>query len=776
MIFTTKINLNSSKIEQCSNEVLNLSGCTQVYGQFSILNPTGFTSPFNAGTGKVWTSDAVGNGSWQASSGGTGSTGTITGGTNGLSTSGASIVLGGTLNASLTCLPTSVEFAGAGTKFLIGTGTCDPLANFLGGKLYIGRSCTECDSYAFIGSKTHASGGVVGSFIQTTSGAGICSWFCNGVVNRTTLLDVNGLIYGADYSACYTDRSLVDRAYVLSQVSSGATNGIGWSNLSNGSTVAGCGTIASGGTICQNTIYGVCAGRCITTGFNNVAIGLCALNLLTTGSYNIAIGERVMSSATGGTNNIAIGQNALNSNMCNGAENVAIGYCALYRNKTGVYNVALSTGALCCNTTGNGNIAIGYNSLLNNLTGINNIAFGYTALSRNTLGSYNIAIGCGAGFCNLSGDTNIAIGTYALFIASGGTNNIGIGNCVLCCGTSSSTNNVAIGNQALLNNRTGCQNIAFGNIPLYSNVIGSDNIAMGYRALYTNTGGTNNIAMGSQSLTNSICGHYNIALGCFSLKNNTIGWNNIAIGTAAICGNVNGNCNIGIGCESMSNRVNSGNTNTAIGIRALYNINGGCNNIAIGCNAGSSNRYGCNNVFIGDSAGYAETGSSKLYVANCGSCSLIYGEFDNKYLCLTSAFYVIATGSTCSNKLRLVEGNQGAGKILTSDANGYATWQDGSIASINTISGITYTIQVSDSGKFIEFTNTGDTTIICPTGLTIGFGVVLVNIGGGNKTITASTGATIYTLDSNVIIAGAYNAATMYYRAVGKWVGFGNLS
>ncbi len=41
--------------------------------------------------------------------------------------------------------------------------------------------------------------------------------------------------------------------------SGGTGSGIGWSNESNGSTVAGCGTIASGTSTC-NTFYGVCAG------------------------------------------------------------------------------------------------------------------------------------------------------------------------------------------------------------------------------------------------------------------------------------------------------------------------------------------------------------------------------------------------------------------------------------------------------------------------------------------------------------------------------------
>jgi len=103
MTFNTKINLNSNKIEQCSDEVLNLSGCTQIYtgGQFIFNSGATLSISANAGTGKVWTSDASGIGTWQISSGsgGTG-TGTITGGANGLSTSGANIILGGALTGN----------------------------------------------------------------------------------------------------------------------------------------------------------------------------------------------------------------------------------------------------------------------------------------------------------------------------------------------------------------------------------------------------------------------------------------------------------------------------------------------------------------------------------------------------------------------------------------------------------------------------------------------------------------------------------------------------
>jgi hypothetical protein len=53
--------------------------------------------------------------------------------------------------------------------------------------------------------------------------------------------------------------------------------------------------------------------------------------------------------------------------------------------------------------------------------------------------------------------------------------------------------------------------------------------------------------------------------------------------------------------------------------------------------------------------------------------------------------------------------------------------------------------------EVIEFTNTGATTITLPTGLTTGFQAVLTNVGGGNKTLSAGSGATLYTLNNKTV-------------------------
>lgn len=44
---------------------MNLSGITQIFGELRFKSGSVFSTPINAGVGKVWTSDGVGTGSWK---------------------------------------------------------------------------------------------------------------------------------------------------------------------------------------------------------------------------------------------------------------------------------------------------------------------------------------------------------------------------------------------------------------------------------------------------------------------------------------------------------------------------------------------------------------------------------------------------------------------------------------------------------------------------------------------------------------------------------------
>ena len=74
----TKPNFTSNKFEQCSGDTMNLSGCTQIFGIFDIESGATLSICDNIGVGKVLTSDASGNATWQEA-GGSGITSSING-------------------------------------------------------------------------------------------------------------------------------------------------------------------------------------------------------------------------------------------------------------------------------------------------------------------------------------------------------------------------------------------------------------------------------------------------------------------------------------------------------------------------------------------------------------------------------------------------------------------------------------------------------------------------------------------------------------------------
>jgi len=65
MAVDTKPNFSSNKFEQCSGDIMNLSGCTQIYGKFDIETGATLTICNDAGVGKILTSNSTGIATWQ---------------------------------------------------------------------------------------------------------------------------------------------------------------------------------------------------------------------------------------------------------------------------------------------------------------------------------------------------------------------------------------------------------------------------------------------------------------------------------------------------------------------------------------------------------------------------------------------------------------------------------------------------------------------------------------------------------------------------------------
>ncbi len=467
-----------------------------------------------------------------------------------------------------------------------------------------------------------------------------------------------------------------------------------------------------------------------STGNDNFAMGNNALSQNTTGVYNLALGNGALSSNTTGGSNFGLGVNALRANTT-GRNNVGIGVEAMFKNTTGENNIGFGNGTLHENTTGNDNISLGTNSLRNNTIGNNNLAFGTNALYANTTGADNIAMGPGALLNNTVGTNNIGLGTNSLRTNTTGKDNVALGSTALFANTTG-VNNIAIGTNGLRNNTTGNNNIGFGTNTLRLNTTGDRNIAIGDGTLSGNTIGSYNVGLGISTLNSNTVGVANIGLGVNTLSKNINGSSNIGIGNSALFENVSGNYNIAIGYHPLAKATTAGH-NIALGYGALeenlsgsYNIAAGTyalaknttgqHNNAQGLNALVNNVTGNNNTAIGNGAGEWVKGHNNVHLGSSTFPTSDTSELDNVVVIgnginaseLTASsgqdntiilgykkghnrspnigvgtykpdakLHIEANGPTA---IKIVDTNQGAGKVLTSDANGVGTWKVPAIA------------------------------------------------------------------------------------------------
>jgi hypothetical protein len=425
----------------------------------------------------------------------------------------------------------------------------------------------------------------------------------------------------------------------------------------------------------RNTAFGALSSFSNTGGSNNVGVGYNSLSL-NTASENTAVGSNAMQLNSGGGLNSAFGFNALNANT-SGTNNVAVGHSAMQLAASGNFNAALGYSALNSNNSGNNNVALGasalfsnnasdntaagVNSLRNNTSGTGNAAFGYEALRSNN-GNFNVAFGHSASFTNNTGTRNTALGALSLFSNSGGSNNVAIGYNALSINQSSE--NTAVGANALQNNNGGNFNAAVGYNSLNINSSGSNNTAMGHGALQTNNGNMNS------------------ALGFNALTLNNAGINNTAMGSNALTSNSAGTDNSSVGANSLL--LNSSNYNSAFGSNALRQNQAGQGNTAIGFFSMQANVSGSFNTNLG----YLSTlSSSNLTNATAiganamvsASNSLVLGSINGVNSSFSDTNVGIGTTTPFEKlhvvgNIRMVDGNQAAGKVLTSDANGTATW------------------------------------------------------------------------------------------------------
>ncbi len=184
-----------------------------------------------------------------------------------------------------------------------------------------------------------------------------------------------------------------------------------------------------------------------------------------------------------------------------------------------------------------------------------------------------------------------------------------------------------------------------------------------------------NVAVGDSALSSNTSGNSNTANGWSALKTNTKGSSNTANGWSALKKNTTGSNNTAIGYEALNNNTN-GKFNTANGKDALHNNSTGLGNTANGHYALYSNTTGQDNTAIGN---YADVTSNDLTNATAIGANALVSQ-DSSLILGNAADVGIGT-STPDAKLHVVgdvkitDGTQGVGKVLTSDASGFASWQ-----------------------------------------------------------------------------------------------------
>ena len=285
----------------------------------------------------------------------------------------------------------------------------------------------------------------------------------------------------------------------------------------------------------------------------------------------------------------------------------------------GNYNTMIGTGA-GSNNTGSYATLVGYRAGTNNTANANTFV-GYQAGHLTTSGQFNTFMGTDADSENTIGHDNVFIGS-----AAGAANTEGY-------------NNTFIGMMAGSSNTSGYRNTFLGYYAGQSNTSGLGNTFLGRESGWTNTTGEGNVFIGDQTGYSNTIGILNTFVGNYSGYDNSEGTANVFLGLLAGRSNTTGN-----------------------------------NNTFLGVHAGHDNTIGSGNVFLGNQAGYSETGSDKLYIANSSSNPpLIYGDFDTGE---------VGIGTTSPDEklhvngnVKIVDGNQGEGRVLTSDPNGVASWQ-----------------------------------------------------------------------------------------------------
>jgi hypothetical protein len=610
----------------------------------------------------------------------------------------------------------------------------------------------------------------------------------NGMVgngsNTTTIGNsstTNAIIYGStslsNLPSNAASESNGGNFNLTAQNGNGTNKNGGNINLTPG-TKTGTGTagkvIVNGGDMTVNGLTVGRGGNGVSVTNANTSFGISALSSSSTSGSgaNTAIGNNVLTSNTSGSKNTGLGFFALNSNVT-GTDNTAVGYYALTAN----------------NSSSSDNTAIGSNAMFSNTSGIENTAVGFKSLYKNSTGRQNSILGTLAYF-NGEGSYNTAVGYRALMSpsASGNTGEF----------------NVSMGYYSGSSMTTGSKNVYLGSNAGYSTTSVSNNILIGYAAgqyygtstnAYTSGGGNvligNDVRPLADGQTNQvvIAGYTGTGVGMTGNGSNTVtignssnkanyltGVTNLAAGTMTnttgvdLTGSINDFFQFNVKNTSTGSQAQSGYAATA---------DNGTNTTGfawMGINNSTFNYPTAYNIGVANDVTYIGSGQD-MHIANANNTkSIIFSTgisttpyFSEKMRITAIGNVGIGTNSptallevngttkingaaTFSSTVAITTG-AAAGKVLTSDASGNATWQNsgGSIATMSA------TGTATSTATYIIFTgSTASQTITVPSAVTLGAGreITIKNVASVTVSI-ASAGGYLIQDNSTLTATGA---------------------
>ncbi|MBK9075607.1 MAG: hypothetical protein IPL77_11635 [Flavobacteriales bacterium] len=230
---------------------------------------------------------------------------------------------------------------------------------------------------------------------------------------------------------------------------------------------------------------------------------------------------------------------------------------------------------------------------------------------------------------------------------------------------------------------TGLSNTFVGGSAGVVNTTGANNTFLGQGAGAANTTTSNNTYVGMGAGQSNTTGQQNVYIGRLAGGNGATGSDNILIGNAAGLFNTANN-NVMVGAFS-GNANSTGGGNTFLGTQSGQATTTGGQNTFIGTSAGSTNITGTQNTLIGNGAALNANNLTNATAIGRGSRvdvndGLVLGSVNGINAATSTSLVGIGTTAPLDRlhvvgNIRMVDGNQALGRVLTSDANGTATWQ-----------------------------------------------------------------------------------------------------